>query len=648
MSREDFHECMEERFERAHDLVYYGDPYEAIKELDELEEKELEKKDILKISILREKIAIKLGKFKKTIKQLEKLETHPLVTQNPDLRLEIITNRARALLKIGQVDSALLELKRALEDLVEISCSRTKQLLEAEILFGLGLVYYIAREWNQSVNHLEESLRLHKDIGKENRTGPALNILGIVYMMQGNLERALDYFHECLMISERIDASGGVSTALNNIAEVHRLRGDLPFALHYFEQGLELNKMQGRKIKQSVSLMNIASVMADLGKPDEALELYKEATSLAEECHDPQKTAFSLYEMTILAIENNWKEKAIKYLDKLKKLAEEYDMQDIISQASLASAIMLKQSSRIVDHARSQEMLERIIRDEKTIYERKIYAMFHLCDLLLLELKVSQSSEVLKEIIEIVSKLKRLAHEQNAYPTLLKAKIIEAKIHLIELKPELAKTTLEKAREIAENHGLTKYIDIIREEEKVVDNQMSRWTLLKSNDATLEERIRLANIDDAVTMMLRRQLVDMADMETEDPVMLLIIAVERGLSVYTKKFIPEDKTNEMVVGAFITAINSFLQESLEVSGIVERIKHSDYTLIMKQVEGLLFCYMFKGDSYSSTQKLNTFIEFLKRYQQIWQYLVTASKELDKDSIQILEQKTNSVFTGVGA
>ncbi|TXT56056.1 MAG: hypothetical protein BAJATHORv1_30440 [Candidatus Thorarchaeota archaeon] len=643
MSKDDFQECMEEKLERAHDLVYYGDPSEALDNLDRLEEEELEKRDILEISILRQRIAIKLGKFRDTLKHLESLEKHHLVLEYPELQLEVVANKARALLKMGQLDIALLELKRAREAIEKITSKRFRDMQEAEILFDLGLVYYVAREWNQSITHLKDSIELHRKIGKDNRTGPALNILGIVYMMQGNLEKALDYFHECLMISERINASGGVSTALNNIAEVHRLRGDLSFALHYFQQNLELNKIQDRRIKQAISLMSVASVLAELGRPQEALELYKEAETLAKKCEDPQKTAISIYETTILALENNWMDEAKRSLEKLKQLAQQYDLQDIITQTTIADAIMLKQSSRIVDHARAQEMLERVVADEKTTYEKRIFAMFHLCDLLLLELKLNQSSDVLKEIIEIVTKLKRLAHDQNAYPTFLKAKIIEAKLHLIELKPELAKVTIERARKIAEEHGLTKYIEIIREEEKVIQNQMSRWTLLKSNDASLEERIRLANIDDAVTLMLRRQLVDMADMENEEPIMLLIIAVERGLSVYTKKFIPEDKTNEMAIGAFITAINSFLQESLEVSGIVERIKHSNYTLIMKQVEGLLFCYMFKGESYSSTQKLNTFIDFLKRYQKIWQYLVTASKALDKDSVKILEKKTKSLF-----
>jgi hypothetical protein len=54
-----------------------------------------------------------------------------------------------------------------------------------------------------------------------------------------------------------------------------------------------------------------------------------------------------------------------------------------------------------------------------------------------------------------------------------------------------------------------------------------------------------------------------------------------------------------------------MQEAFSLSGSIERIKHQDNTLLLKNVGPYLFSYVFEGQSYSAIQKLDKFIDQLQ-------------------------------------
>jgi hypothetical protein len=57
---------------------------------------------------------------------------------------------------------------------------------------------------------------------------------------------------------------------------------------------------------------------------------------------------------------------------------------------------------------------------------------------------------------------------------------------------------------------------------------------------------------------------------------------------------------------------------------IERIRYKDYTLVMEYNDPLLFCYVFKGESYSAMQKLDKFIANAIGSSNIWESLRKAT------------------------
>lgn len=68
---------------------------------------------------------------------------------------------------------------------------------------------------------------------------------------------------------------------------------------------------------------------------------------------------------------------------------------------------------------------------------------------------------------------------------------------------------------------------------------------------------------------------------------------------------------ENLIGSFLSAINSFGKEAFSSNLPFERMKHHDYSIVMRIEKPLLFCNVFKGQSYSATQKITTIAESVK-------------------------------------
>ncbi|MCK4845617.1 MAG: hypothetical protein KAS95_08080, partial [Candidatus Heimdallarchaeota archaeon] len=66
--------------------------------------------------------------------------------------------------------------------------------------------------------------------------------------------------------------------------------------------------------------------------------------------------------------------------------------------------------------------------------------------------------------------------------------------------------------------------------------------------------------------------------------------------------------DEQLIGGFISAINVFCKETFHTTESLERIKHKEYTIIIKELKELIFSYVFKGKSFLALEKLSQFID----------------------------------------
>ena len=167
-------------------------------------------------------------------------------------------------------------------------------------------------------------------------------------------------------------------------------------------------------------------------------------------------------------------------------------------------------------------------------------------------------------------------------------------------------------------------------------------------EPTIDTRANLVNdfsepLNEDVIRLVNKRTIDLPRFEDEEPV-LLIIVYEGGVTIYSKKFSQKEMIDEMFVGGFLTAIDSFMHQTFATGGSIERIKHQEYTLLLKVENPLLFCYVYKGQSFTAIQKLDNIISELKKSITIWHALVNNLGEQlsDKEKEQI-EQIADNIF-----
>ena len=164
---------------------------------------------------------------------------------------------------------------------------------------------------------------------------------------------------------------------------------------------------------------------------------------------------------------------------------------------------------------------------------------------------------------------------------------------------------------------------------------------IKKEIINLEQETEELNGD--VIRMIDKRSVDIPKLQAEEPV-LLIIVYEGGVTVYSQKFSQKEMIDEMFVGGFLTAIDAFMHQTFATGGSIERIQHQEYTLLLKIENPLLFCYVFKGQSFTAIQKLDSIIKEIKKSTSIWQALTNnLGVELGITENELIEELANQVF-----
>jgi hypothetical protein len=152
-----------------------------------------------------------------------------------------------------------------------------------------------------------------------------------------------------------------------------------------------------------------------------------------------------------------------------------------------------------------------------------------------------------------------------------------------------------------------------------------------------------SKINGDVVRMIDRRTVEIPKLQEEEPV-LLIVVYEGGVTVFSKKFSQKEMIDEMFVGGFLTAIDAFMHQTFATGGSIERIQHQEYTLLLKVENPLLFCYVFKGQSFTAIQKLDKIIQELKKSDTIWNSLVTNhGEQLTEAERSLLDDLADQIF-----
>jgi len=659
----------------AEELLYDGKVEEALEIVTNFEKKiNLTPKNKLFSMILRGNIYASMYEFQKAIKVGE---IAYLLSQD----LEMIPESIMALIlqsfswKPDEAHDFVLEAEKLLESLTEGTTS-TFSKLNSQLLFSKSLINWNMGKYDIAFKLGLKCLNLVEKIDNKVDFGIVLQFLSLysmfvdpelaleygmkslahfekirfqygitvsfcmvagAYYLKGNFKRALDYSLKSLSANKATNYSKIYSFLI--LGHLDLEKGELNKALNYYHQGFELSG----KIESSVFpnfILRIGITYRMMGNRKLAIKYLKRGGSLPGAQLYKILSLFSLFHMYI---ETDTIEQAQKYLASLKEIADQQSQNKLVTQLHiLAKALMFKKRGLSRNRAEAERLLKQIINGEIFHVQYYILAVVSLCDFLLEELKEFEDPELLDELNPLISRLLKIAENTNSHLYFSEAKLLQAKLALIQMNIKEAKNFLTEAQSSAESHGLILLAQKISDEHDNLLEKVDEWDNLKNENATMSKRIELASMDEVLDRLQGKRAVSPPELTDEEPILLLIM--DNSGSTYFNHPFSENWDHSDLFSSFMSAFNTFSSEIFSKS--IDRIRIGENTILINPIEPFLACYVIKGQSYPALQKLTRFTEAIKENPEIWQALNTSVKTseiLELDKSPVLKTVINEIF-----
>jgi len=309
----------------------------------------------------------------------------------------------------------------------------------------------------------------------------------------------------------------------------------------------------------------------------------------------------------------------------------------------LDKALVLKTSLRARDRGKAEEILMQLLESENLTHDVRYRTLINLCELLLIELRMTNDLSVLDELNQFLGQLLELAEKSHSYWILCETYLLQAKLALISLDLKEARRLLTQGQWIAERYGIKLLAIKISNEHDEFLKQLNMWENLKESSSSLKERMEFARLDEQMENMVRRRPLEISPLSNEEPVFLLIVS-EGGKPIFSQSFEEDQSFEGYLFGGFFTAINSFISEKFSEG--LDRASFGEHTLLMNSISPFLMCYVYKGQSYSAQQRIRYFIEELQDDKDAWQTFrdfYRLNKEIQLKDIPSLEPLITKIF-----
>ncbi|MFX0062248.1 MAG: tetratricopeptide repeat protein [Candidatus Hermodarchaeota archaeon] len=456
----------------------------------------------------------RLGKFDESLKTIELGEKvfKTLLREPPK---EIARRKALLLFQKGTnyrlkggLDQALtyhekaLVLQKKIDNKIDI----------AESLGCLGLIYDLKGDLDQALEYHQQSLALKQAIGNKQSIATALNNIGIIYLLKGDLDRALKNYEQSLIFFREIGNKHYIAAALTNIGIIYRKKGEWEQALACYQQSLDLRRDTANKQEIARLIFNIGVIHAQKAEWKEAIECYQQSLALQEEIGQNVDIAITLFQLIYVYLDKNMDE-VQRYLHYLEEINNQGKNKAISQRFRLATALMMKTSTRPRNKLKAAELLEEVAEEEIVDHELRVIALLNLCDLLLFELRMSGDQEVLDEVQTRVTRLQDIAKRQHSHWLLAETYVLNSKLALLDLDIQGAQRFLDQAQLTAEKRKLQRLVIKVLSEQDSFRKQMNSWKLLSEQNAPMTERLELAQLE-SLLMRIAHKKLEITEEET--------------------------------------------------------------------------------------------------------------------------------------
>ncbi|KKL54592.1 hypothetical protein LCGC14_2263870 [marine sediment metagenome] len=395
-----------------------------------------------------------------------------------------------------------------------------KENLTAKELFSCKLLkanfLYKSRKYSEAIIYTDQLLQESQKQGDLLIFLDILMIQSLSHTMLGNVSKSEDLIKKADDLFKKIKGTSIIdlrereSFLVRIKANICTWKGEIHRSLELNKEAFELAEDSKDRELTSASLINIAEKYQFLGDYDNA-KLYAER---AIEIQYQPWLIYMLGSMIDILLDKGDIEEANHYFQQVSEIREKdkSKINDIFYR--YYKALLLKTSLRSKNRVKSEKLLKQIIDDEDVSggiksfeAQGRIFAIINLCDLLLIELRITNYPEIIDEIQPYIQKLLDFAEQQQSYWILCETHLLQAKLSLLTFDIKKAKRFLTQAQQIAERFAFTQLSTKIAEENNDLLKREDLWEKLKREGAPMADRVELARLDEQIEGMVRNPTI---------------------------------------------------------------------------------------------------------------------------------------------
>lgn len=592
--------------EQVENLLQIGKYVDALQIIQSKDLDKLDTRTVFLWQVIKAKCLNKMGQYKQTIDLLMKIQNHALLQSDINLQIQYTATLINAYLRHGDTDLGyyyILELEK-------LSAADNLELRAIIYKFKAMYAWFIG-DLDQASLAATQSLNTYQQLsGKDHEIAFILNLKGICLMRLGYLQQAEPQFAESYAIFTFLQDHVYAAIALANHGSALLQIGELDSALQKLETSLAIFQQENSLRHYADTLRSIGQVYQRMNKIEDALNYVKESLSVRVELGNTLEIGESLFWLVLLHLDNDDVAAAEIQFSLLEDLHRKHNNSLLDIRYDLAHAMLLKAYHRIKDLADAQSILERITATNVKDHELTVLALLNYLELLVTELNLVANSAIITDIATITARLISIAQQQNSSLLLSEIYWLQARIAHLQYDFNTAKDYFTQAQEIADRHNFIKLAMQISHD---YDTFLDETHFLDASDVehlSIAERAnylapKLVSLSEDIKYRKELYKVDVA---TEEPIKLMLLAPESGITYYTYDFSDVQVYDTLLMGNFLQAIQGF--SSAMFSRKIDRLKIGEYNLIISVAPYAMICYIYKGASYLSEKKIRKFMQIL--------------------------------------
>lgn len=552
---------------------------------------------------------------------------------------------ARGLIVAEKFDNVLVIIEQAESILKSISQLSQNDLMQrkAHITVYRGWIYFQKREIELAQKCMKWTIDLQKELGVTPQIVLAhITMAMIMNVVNSEFNLALEYTKKAMSLAVEIKNQFWIALSHLEFGNIYGDIGEFDLSIEHSTKSLIIFKKINNKRWIATLLNNIGYNKGIIGEYDLALEYLEQSLNLYEQVNSMVIDS-CLDSLIFVSLEKGDIVRARQYFQRLEILYNQKKDRNIRLIYLYNKALIFKLSSRIRDKAKAEELFKQVIEKEPFYFGITIQALIHLCDLLLMELRINSNVEVIDEINHYIAQLLIIAENSHSYLVLCETYILQSKLALLNLDMKAARRLLTKAQKIAESYGIRRLALKISTEHDELLSQLNMWENFKEPKASLNELLKFTRLNEQMDHMIRKRLINIPELSDEQPVLLLIVS-EGGTPFFSQSFIKDQSFEDHLFAGFLSAINSFMDEMFSEG--LDRAVFGEHTLLMNSVSPFFMCYIFKGQSYSAQHRIKSFIDKLQRDKDVWdtfKKFYQMNKEIQLKDVPSLEPLIKEIF-----